>query len=115
MIPFGFWIAVFFVALCIFLWFRKVWRTMWDRKRTVELAAEQLRIFRSMADELKNKDVIKRGQDIYAQAVRLYQIAFENPFNWLPAVLLGFRSISENCEDPSLNRCEATSNSDVCV
>ena len=84
------------LLLLLFLYFRKVWIIMHERKRTVELAAEQLKIHRAMANDTENKDVLKRSENIYIQAVRLYHIALENPFNWLPATLMGFRPIKED-------------------
>ena len=87
------------ILFCLFLWFRRVWQTMQDRRRAVNFAAEQVKIFRAMENDLKNKDVLKRSEDIYKQAVILYQIALENPFNWLPATLMFFRPIKkENCK-----------------
>ena len=94
--PWSSWfIIIILLLLCLFLWVRKVWHIMHDRMRTVDLAAEQLRIFRAMENDLKNEDVLKRSEDLYSQAVRLYQIALENPFNWLPATLMGFRPITK--------------------
>ena len=84
------------LLLLLFLYIRKVWIIMYDRKRTVELAAEQLKIHRAMANDMENKYVLKRSEHIYIQAVRLYHIALENPFNWLPATLMGFRPIKED-------------------
>ena len=90
-------IAVFFL-ICLFLYIRKVWIIMHERMMTVELAAEQLKIHRAVANDMENKYVLERSENIYSQAVRLYHIALENPFTWLPATLMGFRPIKEDVD-----------------
>ena len=94
--PWSIWLLIIILLLlCLFLWFLKVWRTMQDRRRTLDLAAMQMKIFQTMTNELKDEAVLTRSVDIYNQAVRLYQLALENPLNWLPAKLMGFHPVAE--------------------
>ena len=89
--------AILFILL--FLWFHRVWCIMRERRHTVKVAAEQLAFCLNKSLELqgdpKNDGVLIRSKHIYNQAIRIYQIALENPFNWLPATLMGFRPINE--------------------
>lgn len=92
-------VAAASISVCLYLWFRDVRRIMRERKSTVESAASQLASCRKKAigarydPELAK--VIARSESIYRQAVALYHQSFGKPWIWLPAVLMGFRSIPE--------------------
>lgn len=101
------WLVVIVLLLiCLFLWFHKVRKIMQERQRTVEVAAEQLAFYRKKTIKTQNDlalaDVLTRSESIYKQSVELYRIALENPFNWLPAKLMGFRPFVEG--DDSFQR-----------
>lgn len=83
------------VFLCLFLWFNKVWSIMNERKRTVDLAAQQVQIFHAMSRDVENVPV-DRSEEIYRQAVRLYMQEYSKPANHLVAAALGFHRITES-------------------
>ena len=91
-------IAVVSVALCLFLWFRDVRRIMQERKSTVESAAGQLAVHREKARKARDDPdaaaVLARSEDIYQQAVDIYNRTLQKPWNYLPARLMGFHRIS---------------------
>lgn len=82
---------------CLILWFRDVRRIMLERQSTVESAAEQLNFWRRKAsqtiDDPDAAAVLKRSEDIYGQAVNIYNKSMRKPWVCLPARLMGFRSI----------------------
>ena len=82
-------------ALCIFLWFRDVRRTMLERRRTVEFAEGQLRSNRRRAKEAgAGKDgaaVLERSVSIHRQAVDIYNHTLRKPWIYLPAIIMGFK------------------------
>ena len=90
-------VAIISIAVCLFLWFRDVRRIMRERKSTVESAAGQLASSRKKAAsvryDLELEKVVTRSESIYRQAVELYHQAFNKPWIWLPAILMGFRAI----------------------
>lgn len=92
-------VVIAFLIVCLLLWFYKVRKTMQERQHTVEVAAEQLAFYRKKTIKTQNDlalaDVLTRSESIYKQSVELYRIALENPFNWLPAKLMGFRPFVE--------------------
>jgi len=91
-------IAVVSVALCLFLWFRDVRRIMQERKSTVESAAGQLAVHREKARKARDDPdaaaVLARSEDIYRQAVDIYNRTLQKPWNYLPARLMGYHRIS---------------------
>jgi len=91
-------IAVVSVALCLFLWFRDVRRIMQERKSTVESAAGQLAVHREKARKARDDPdaaaVLARSEDIYQQAVDIYNRTLQKPWNYLPARLMGYHRIS---------------------
>jgi len=91
-------IAVVSVALCLFLWFRDVRRIMQERKNTVESAAGQLAVHREKARKARDDPdaaaVLARSEDIYQQAVDIYNRTLQKPWNYLPARLMGYHRIS---------------------
>ena len=98
MLPWLIWVVVVVsVTVCLYLWFREVRRIMRERKSTVESAAGQLASCRRKAAGIRYdaelEKVIARSESIYRQATEHYQQAFRKPWIWLPAVLMGFRSI----------------------
>ena len=90
-------VAVISTALCLFLWFREVRRIMRERKSTVESAGGQLAVCRERAIKARGDQeaaaVLGRSESIYAQAVELYDQTMRKPWNYLPALLMGFRPI----------------------
>ena len=99
-------IVIGLLLVCLLLWFHRVRQVMQERQEAVEVATEQVARFRKNAIEMQNDsrciDVLVRSENIYRQAIGLYQAALENPFNWLPATLMGFRPIVEG--DDSFQR-----------
>ena len=96
-------VAVFSTAAFLFLWFRDVRRIMRERKSTVDSAKAQLSIFREKAHKARDDPdaaVLQRSESIYRQAVEHYNQALRNPWNRLPAALMGFRMIENGGEDP---------------
>ena len=92
-------IAVVSTAVCIFLWFRDVYRVMRERRSIVESAAGQLAAYRAKAIKARNDPeiaaVLERSEKIYRQAVDAYQQVLQKPWNWLPACLMGFHDIDD--------------------
>ena len=87
-------VAVISTGLCLVLWFREVRRIMCERKSTVESAGGQLSAYREkMCRAQTDRDtlaVLKRSEDIYQQAVMIYNQTLKKPWNYLPARLMGF-------------------------
>ena len=85
------------VALCLFLWFRDVRRIMRERKSTVESAAGQLAAWREKARKARGDPeaaaVVERSENIYRQAVDIYNKTLRKPWNYLPAHLMGYHRI----------------------
>ena len=94
------YILIIVLLVCLFLWFYKVQKNMEDCFHTVESAAEQLASVQNKAIEKRGNpylnDELMQSERNYAQAVRLYHLALGNPFNRLPAALMGFRRIKAN-------------------
>jgi len=92
-------VASISTIVCLFLWFRDVRRIMRERMNTVESAAAQLDACRKKpAQAVGDPDaaaVLARSEDIYRQAVDLYHQHLRKPWIWLPATLMGFRTITE--------------------
>lgn len=91
-------VAVVSTVLCLFLWFRDVRRVMQTRKSTVESAAGQLAVCRDKALKARGDPeaaaVLERSEKIYRQAVDLYNRTLKRPWNYLPALLMGFHFVS---------------------
>ena len=91
-------IAVISVTLCLFLWFRDVRRIMRERKSTVESAGGQLAACREKSlrarGDPETAAVLERSENIYRQAVDIYNRTLRKPWNYLPAHLMGFHQIS---------------------
>ena len=82
------------VVLCLGLWLKKVWTLMHERKKTVELAAQQVNILRAMAEKV-DEGPLKRSESIYLQAVDLYMKDYNKPENHIPAMVFGFHPIAK--------------------
>lgn len=91
-------IAVISTALCVFLWFREVRRILREQQSTVESAARQLTVCQEAARRAQASPetvaILSRSEDIYQQAVAIYNRTLQNPLYRLPANLMGFFSIS---------------------
>lgn len=90
-------VAVTGLAICVYLWFRRVQSIMREQKRTVESAAGQLAAFRSQVVE-KHYDpdlakIIMRCENLYRQAETQYHETYYKPWIWLPATIMGFHAI----------------------
>ena len=83
------------VVLCLVLWLKKVWTLMHERKKTIELAAQQVTILRAMAEKV-DEGPLMRSERIYLQAVDLYMKDYNKPENHIPAMVFGFHPIVEN-------------------
>ena len=95
------WIAWIIALVCavafVALWFREAHHVLRTRKSTVESAAGQLAVCREKAVN-GNADpdtaaILERSENIYRQAVILYNDAVGKPWNSLPAMLMGFKEI----------------------
>lgn len=91
-------VAAAAVVGCLLFWFRDVRRVMRERKSTVESAAGQLSICWENAgrakDDRERAAVLERSENIYRQAVELYNQTLQKPWNYLPAILMGFKRLS---------------------
>jgi len=92
------WIAWLITGLCIIicllLWFQNVYRIMQNRQCTVESAAIQADVCRKHAadkNDPETLEILLRSEKIYQQAVQLYEQSRKNPWNCIPAFLMGFR------------------------
>ena len=99
-------VAVVSTTACLFLWFRDVRRIMRERKSTVESARSQLDIFREKAHKARDDSdaaaVLERSESIYRQAVDLYNKTLKKPWNYLPALVMGFYPVQEDGADTLL-------------
>ena len=90
-------LAVISTVLCVFLWFREVRRVLREQKNIVESARRQLATHRGAArtaqDDPLTTAVLARSEDIYRQAVAIYNRTLQNPLYRIPANLMGYRSI----------------------
>lgn len=91
-------VAIVSTAVCLFLWFRDVRRTMRERKSTVESAAGQLSVCREKARKARGdteaEAVLERSENIYRQAVDIYNKTLRKPWNYVPAHLMGYHRVS---------------------
>ena len=97
-------VAVVSTAAFLFLWFRDVRRIMRERKSTVDSAKAQLDIFREKAHKARDDPdaaaVLQRSESIYRQAVEHYNRTLHKPWVYLPAALMGFRTVRNGGEEP---------------
>lgn len=91
-------LIVLCLLLGLYLWFRHVWRIMKMRQEAVVVADRQLREVEDLRDLSGEafSAVLARSTSIYHQAVTMYNQTLRHPPNWLPAIIMGFRSISED-------------------
>ena len=89
------------LVLGVYLWFRRVWLVMKARHEAVEVAARQRQTAEESAEPSPEAfaAVLARSENIYAQAVEVYEQTLHQPLYHLPAVMMGFRSVKE--DDPS--------------
>ena len=91
-------IALVSTALCLFLWFHEVRRVMRERKSTVESAGGQLAACREKAlktwGDPESAAILERSENIYSQAVDIYNRTLKKPMNYLPAILMGYHFFS---------------------
>ena len=91
-------IALSSIMICLFLWVRDVRRIMRERKSTVESADGQLVACREKALRARGDPeaaaVLERSENIYRQAVDIYNRTLRKPWNYLPAHLMGFHQIA---------------------
>lgn len=91
-------IAVISTTLCLFLWFREVRRIMRERNSTVESAGGQLAVCRERAlkarGDPETEAVLERSEKIYRQSVDLYNRTLRQPWVYIPAVLMRYRTIT---------------------
>jgi len=90
-------IAIISTGLCVFLWFRETRRVMRERQSTVQSAERQLTVCREKArllwDDPETSSVLARSEQIYCQAVDLYNQTRKRPLYYIPARLMGYRRI----------------------
>jgi len=86
------------VAVCIYLWFRDVRRIMRGHLSTVQSAKSQLDTFMANAERSEWDEefaaVLKRSENIYRQAVDVYNANRRRLWVRLPAFFMGFSFIS---------------------
>ena len=94
----GWLVASISLSLCILLWFLYARSVMNTRRSTVESAQYQLSVYHekyrsAQEDDPTIADVLARSESICQQAIRIYNRTLHNPGIFLPAILLGFRSL----------------------
>ena len=91
-------IAITSMVAFLYLWLRDVRQIMQHRKNTVECAAGQLEVCREKAlhaqDDPDTAAVLARSESIYRQSVDIYNRSLKKPFNYIPALLMGFHHIA---------------------
>lgn len=91
-------IAIVSMGAFLLFWFRDVRRIMRERKSTVESAGGQLVACREKALRARGDPeaaaVLERSENIYRQAVDIYNRTLRKPWNYLPAHLMGFHQIA---------------------
>lgn len=94
-------VAAISTGLCLLFWFRDVGRIMRKRASMVKSAEGQLKVSRRDAAQSpgdpRRQAVLSRSQDIYLQAVELYNQEMRKLWIFLPARLMGFRRIEKDC------------------
>ena len=97
-------VAIISTALCLFLWFRDVRRIMKEQRSTVKSARRQLTSSRERAAKARDDPdaaaVLERSESIYRQAVDHYNRTLHKLWVYLPATLMGFRTIQNGGEGP---------------
>jgi len=89
------WLLAFAaVTGCLALWFKDVKRIMQGISSTVESAAGQLsssrRRVQTAGRDPEADAVLARSENIYRQAVDIYNRTIRKPWILLPALLMGF-------------------------
>ena len=96
-------IAIISTVGCIILWFRDVRRVMREQESTVESAHRELAVWRDKAQKAQGDPesvaICERCEDVYQQAVAIYNRTMQKPFHYLPARLMGFHRIFIVCEE----------------
>ena len=96
-------VAVISTTMCLLLWFRDVRRIMRQRKSTMESAKAQYAVCLEKAgkgrDDPEAAAVLARSESIYRQAVELYNNTLKKPWNYFPALVMGFSPVQENGAD----------------
>ena len=96
-------IAIISTVGCIILWFRDVRRVMREQESTVESARRELAVWRDKAQKAQGDPesvaIRERCEDVYQQAVAIYNRTMQKPFHYLPARLMGFHRIFIVCEE----------------
>lgn len=91
-------IAITSSLISLMLWFRDVRRIMRNLQSVVESADAQLAVCRNRAvlakGDLDAAAVLELSEDIYRQAVDNYNRTMKKPWNYLPAIIMGFRILS---------------------
>ena len=101
------WVAWLIAAVSttafLVLWFWEVRRVLRSRRSVVESAAAQLSACRRQAAGVRYDpelaQILARSESIYRQAVEHDHQALRQPWNCLPAALMGFRMIENGGED----------------
>ena len=95
-------IVVVFSTICFAsLWFWVVHRELHAKKKTVDASRYQLTASRQQfmrardgPDRKAAEELLTRSNDIYHQSLELYNDALHKPWNYLPAIIMGFRQLS---------------------
>ena len=91
-------LALVSTGICLFLWFRDVRRVLRQQYSIVECAEGQLKVSRAKAEGLgktaENAAVLARSEEIYRQAVEEFNRLLKKPGMYLPAHLMGYRTIA---------------------
>ena len=86
------------IVLGLYLWFRRVWGIMKERLDAVEVADRQRQEVRHCTDDRCTETasaVLERSENIFHQAVEMYEQALRHPLHRLPAAIMGFRSLAD--------------------
>lgn len=94
----GWFLAGISTAICLALWFWDVRKIMTTRRSTVDSAAGQLAVSREKArtGDPEAKEILVRSENIYRQAVELYNRAMKKPWIGLPGRLMGYQVIRKS-------------------
>lgn len=98
-------IALASTTAFVALWFWVVRRELYAKQKMVDAARRQLTASRQQIIRVRDgpeaaqaKEIQERSQSIYRQAVTLYNKALGKPWNAIPALFFGFRSVREDGE-----------------
>ena len=92
-------IAAVTTALCLFLWFKDIKKTMQNRKYMVESAYAQLLTCHQKAISSHHSPediaVLKQSEKIYSQSVDIYNKTINKPWVYIPSAVMGIKPVKK--------------------